>query len=196
MDGPKPTTAQAITKNLQVSEPKPVHMPPSRPTFNGGASVGFPGQLGQPAIATLPGFVLESSEDGKLLSRKKLLELVREICGPGPVEQMSPETEEVSFAFFKFDSTLLTRRQIFLLVADDFVDDLVTMASRLAKLRGSTTLEPRDLQMVLERQYNIPGYSTDEVRTAKRSQPAPGWAHKMSAVQASKLTGGVGANKD
>ena len=91
-----------------------------------------------------------------------------------------------------------TPAQIFLLVADDFVDDLVTMSSRLAKLRGSTTLEPRDIQMVLERQYNIriPGYSTDEVRTAKRVQPAPGWAHKMSAVQASKVTGGVGANKD
>jgi transcription initiation factor TFIID subunit 12 len=46
--------------------------------------------------------------------------------------------------------------------------------------------------MVLERQYNIriPGFSTDEVRTARRPQPAQGWAHKMAAVQAAKLTGG------
>ena len=100
INGTKPVTAQAITKNLQVSEPKPVQMPPARPTMNGGASVGIPGQLGQPAIATLPGYVLESSEDGRLLSKKKLNELVREIVGPGKEggdgeESLTAETEEV-----------------------------------------------------------------------------------------------------
>ncbi|RMZ79073.1 hypothetical protein DV737_g3563, partial [Chaetothyriales sp. CBS 132003] len=179
--GAKSVAASAISKTLNTTEPKQVQMPPSRPTLNAGPGVGLPGQLGQPAITMLPGYVLESSEDGKLLSKNKLHELAREVCGPGASEQMSPEAEE-----------------IFLMIADDFVDDLVTMASRLAKLHGSTTLEPRDLQMVLERQYNIriPGYSTDEIRTAKRVQPAPGWAHKMSAVQAAKLTGGVGSTKD
>lgn len=70
-------------------------MPPSRPTLTGGAGVGLPGQLAQPAISTLPGYVLESSEDGRVLSKKKLNELVREICGPGPEEQLDPEAEEV-----------------------------------------------------------------------------------------------------
>ena len=52
--------------------------------------------------------------------------------------------------------------------------------------------------MVLERQYNIriPGFSTDEVRTVKRPQPAAGWAHKMSAVQAAKVTGGAAGDKN
>ena len=47
--------------------------------------------------------------------------------------------------------------------------------------------------MVLERQFNIriPGFSTDEVRTVKRTAPAQGWAQKMSAVGAAKVTGGV-----
>ena len=72
------------------------------------------------------------------------------------------------------------------------MDELVSSACKLAKLRGSTSLEVRDIQIVLERQYNIriPGISTDEIRTVRRPQPAPGWAHKMSAVQAAKLTGG------
>jgi transcription initiation factor TFIID subunit 12 len=89
----------------------------------------------------------------------------------------------------------LTICQIFLQIADDFVDDLVTQACKLAKLRGGNSLELRDIQIILERQYNIrvPGISTDEIRTARRPQPAPGWAHKMSAVQAAKLTGGGGA---
>lgn len=89
------TSTPTITKNLQVTEPKPVAMPPSRPTLTGGAGVGLPGQLAQPAISTLPGYVLESSEDGRVLSKKKLNELVREICGPGPEEQLDPEAEEV-----------------------------------------------------------------------------------------------------
>jgi transcription initiation factor TFIID subunit 12 len=71
------------------------------------------------------------------------------------------------------------------------VDDLITAACRLAKLRGSSTLEIRDLQLVLERQYNIriPGFSADEVRIARRPQPAPGWTQKMQAVAAAKVTG-------
>merc|ERR1712000_782601 len=87
--------------------------------------------------------------------------------------------------------------EIFLSIADDFVDELVTQACKLAKLRGSSSLELRDIQIVLERQYNIrvPGYSTDEVRTVRRPQAAPGWAHKMSAVQAAKLTGGAAAQR-
>lgn len=70
----------------------------------------------------------------------------------------------------------------------------MTQACKLAKLRGSSSLELRDIQIILERQYNIrvPGYSTDEIRTVRRPQAAPGWAHKMSAVQAAKLTGGGG----
>lgn len=95
------TSTPTITKNLQVTEPKPVTMPPSRPTLTGGAGVGLPGQLAQPAISTLPGYVLESSEDGRVLSKKKLNELVREICGPGPEEQLDPEAEEVGLLMIK-----------------------------------------------------------------------------------------------
>jgi hypothetical protein len=83
-----------ITRNLNIPEPKPVQMPPSRPTMNGGAGMAA-GQLTQPAITALPGYVLESSEDGRVLSKKKLNELAREVCGPGAEEQLDPEAEEV-----------------------------------------------------------------------------------------------------
>lgn len=78
---------------------------------------------------------------------------------------------------------------------DDFVDDLISSGCRLAKLRGATSLEARDIQVVLERQYNIriPGFSTDEVRTVRKIQPAAGWAHKVGAVQAAKLMNGSAA---
>ena len=78
-------------------------------------------------------------------------------------------------------------------MADDFVDDVITAACRLSKLRSpSSTLEIRDLQLVLERNYNmrISGFAADDLRTVKKPQPAQGWTQKMSAVQAAKVTQG------
>ena len=77
-------------------------------------------------------------------------------------------------------------------MADDFVDTVIQSACRLAKLRDSSQLEVRDLQMVLERNYNIrvPGYASDELRTVKKVQPTQAWTQKLSAVQAAKVTGG------
>lgn len=89
---------------------------------------------------------------------------------------------------------MLMPKQTLLQVADDFVDQVIVSACRLAKLRQSSTLELRDLQLILERNYNIrvPGYASDELRTVKKTQPTPGWAQKLSAVQAAKVTGGKG----
>ena len=69
---------------------------------------------------------------------------------------------------------------------------MVTAACQLAKIRGADSLDIRDIQLILERNYNIrvPGYASDELRTVKRIQPTPGWTQKMSAVQAAKVTGG------
>ena len=96
LSNPKKDDRQPITKNLQVTTPTPIQVPAARPTLNGGPGVGMPGQMGQPAIPSMPGYVLETSEDGRVLSKKKLHELVREVCGPGGDEQLTPEVEEVS----------------------------------------------------------------------------------------------------
>lgn len=67
-------------------------------------------------------------------------------------------------------------------------------AGKLAKLRQSSTLELRDVQLILERNYNIrvPGFASDELRTVKKMTPSTAWASKLSAVQAAKVTGGKG----
>ncbi|CRK13997.1 hypothetical protein BN1723_017365, partial [Verticillium longisporum] len=76
----------------------------------------------------------------------------------------------------------------------DFVDNVLHAACRNAKERGSKVLEIRDIQLVLERKYNIrvPGYSSDDLRTVRKVQPAPAWITKMSAIQAAKVTSGKG----
>ncbi|KAJ5884965.1 hypothetical protein N7495_009475 [Penicillium taxi] len=164
----------AIPKTLNVPTPEPVSMPAVRPTLSGGPNHASMGMSSQPAIQKHPGYVLEG-EGQHVLSKKMLDILVRQVTGGGENEMLTPDAEE-----------------FMLQMADDFVDDLVVQACRLAKLRPSATLEIRDIQLVLEKNYNmrISGFSSDDLRTVKKPQPAQGWLQKMSAVQAAKVTQG------
>ncbi|EEP75679.1 conserved hypothetical protein [Uncinocarpus reesii 1704] len=164
----------AIPKNLNVPPPEPVSMGPSRPTLTSGPTHGATGVMGQPAIQKHPGYVLEG-EGQHLLSKKMLDGLVKQVTGGGDGEGLTPDAEE-----------------FLLQMADDFVDDVIVAACRLAKLRPSATLDIRDIQLVLERNYNmrIPGFTADDLRTVKKPHPTQGWIQKMSAVQAAKVTQG------
>ncbi len=78
--------------------------------------------------------------------------------------------------------------------ADHFVDEVLEQCCILAQARGSNELSIRDLQYVLERNYNIriPGYASDEIRTVRKLPPTQAHLQKMAAVQAAKMTGGKG----
>ncbi|KAF2639962.1 hypothetical protein P280DRAFT_469704 [Massarina eburnea CBS 473.64] len=161
-----------IPRNLPPMPTQPVGMGQARPTMSGPTN-GAPGPMGQPVISKFPPFQLEGEND-RVLSKRKLDELVRQVTG-GSEEALTPEVEEAV-----------------LQLADDFVDTVIGNACKLSKLRESSQLDVRDIQMVLERNYNIriPGYASDEVRTVRRLVPAPGWTQKMNAVQAAKVMGG------
>ncbi|KAF2760160.1 hypothetical protein EJ05DRAFT_274077 [Pseudovirgaria hyperparasitica] len=163
-----------IPKQLNVPAPVPVNMGPSRPTMGGS---GASGMMGQPVLNKLPGYMLEGDSE-RVLSKKKLDELVRQITGGGDSaggETLTPEVEE----------TMLQ-------LADDFVDNIISTACKVSKLRESNQLDIRDIQLVLERNYNIrvPGFASDEIRTVRKLHPAPGWNEKMKALQAAKIMGG------
>ncbi|KAF1809044.1 hypothetical protein P152DRAFT_484976 [Eremomyces bilateralis CBS 781.70] len=165
-----------IPKTLNVASPAPVSMGPSRPTMAGPVN-GSGGVMANPVISRAPNFVLEGEAE-RVLSKKKLDELVRQVTGGGEGvgnEGLTPEVEEAM-----------------LQLADEFVDSVISAGCRMAKLRESSTLEIRDLQLVLERNYNIrvPGYASDEIRTVRKVIPAPGWTSKMQAIQAAKVMGG------
>jgi transcription initiation factor TFIID subunit 12 len=85
----------AIPKNLNVSTPEPVSMPASRPSLSGGPSHSAIGMMGQPAIQKHPGYVLEG-EGQRVLSKKMLDILVRQVTGGGEGEMLTPDAEEVS----------------------------------------------------------------------------------------------------
>uniref|UniRef100_H2RUH7 Transcription initiation factor TFIID subunit 12 n=1 Tax=Takifugu rubripes TaxID=31033 RepID=H2RUH7_TAKRU len=56
-------------------------------------------------------------------------------------------------------------------IADDFIESVVTAACQLARHRKSNTLEVKDVQLHLERQWNmwIPGFGSDEIRPFKKA---------------------------
>ncbi|KAI0475204.1 hypothetical protein GGR56DRAFT_644998 [Xylariaceae sp. FL0804] len=185
---PQPTSAtSALTSKMPIPQKVPENSQkvpqavslgggnvPGRPTL--GAGTGTGGVMNQPVITKMavPHF---DTEGDHVLSKKKLDELVRQVCGGGSPgadgNYLTPDVEE----------SVLN-------VADNFLDHVLHTACRLAKERGSKVLEIRDIQLVLERVYNIriPGYTTDELRTVRKVQPSPSWIAKMSAIQAAKVT--------
>ena len=71
-------TKMPIPKDLNLQPTQPVPMGPSRPTLTNGPVA--MGPMGQPAIQRHPGYVLEG-EGERVLSKKKLEELVRQVTG-------------------------------------------------------------------------------------------------------------------
>ena len=94
---PQSSTKWPMSKTLNVAPLTPVAMGPSRPTLSGGPSTGAMGPMGQPGIQKHPGFVLEG-EGERVLSKKKLEELVRQVTGGSDgegTEALDPDVEEV-----------------------------------------------------------------------------------------------------
>ncbi|EWC45040.1 hypothetical protein DRE_06320 [Drechslerella stenobrocha 248] len=166
-----------IPKTLSMPAPTAVAVPPSRPTLTGGTHTASGPIVGGPAMAKPPQFELDEASGG-LLSKRKLHELVRQI---DPDESLDPEVEES-----------------ILELTEDFVDTLLTFACRMAKHRGSDTLDIRDVQMILERNWNIriPGYSMDDIRTVRKFNPTASYQQKLQALQAGKALNQSEVSKD
>lgn len=69
-------------------------------------------------------------------------------------------------------------------LADEFINSVTSFASRLAKHRHSDNLDVRDVQLHLERNWNIriPGYSADEIRMIRKFAPSSAHNSKLNGV--------------
>ncbi|KAF7992593.1 hypothetical protein HCN44_004937 [Aphidius gifuensis] len=108
-----------------------------------------------------------SSETPQFLSKARLQELVKEI---DPIEQLDEDVEEM-----------------LLQLADDFVETTVNAACLLAKHRHANSVEVKDVQLHLERNWNmwIPGFGTDEVRPYKRSTVTEAHKQRLALIRKS-----------
>ncbi|CAB3365583.1 Hypothetical predicted protein [Cloeon dipterum] len=100
-----------------------------------------------------------------LLSRPRLHDLVREV---DPSEQLDEEVEEILVS-----------------LADEFVENTVNAACLLAKHRKATTVEVKDVQLHLERNWNMwtPGFGTDELRPYKRAPVTEAHKQRLALIR-------------
>lgn len=101
----------------------------------------------------------------QVLTKPRLQELVREI---DPTEQLDEEVEE-----------------LLLQMADDFVENTMNSACLLAKHRKVTKVEVKDVQLHLERNWNmwIPGFGTDELRPYKRAAITEAHKQRLALIR-------------
>jgi len=105
------------------------------------------------------------TSESQVLDKKRLGELVKEV---DPTEQLDEDVEDV----------LLT-------IADDFIEQTVSQACALARHRKATTIDVKDVQLVLERNWNmwIPGFGTEEIRPYKRSVTAEAHKQRLALIR-------------
>ncbi|XP_033215564.1 transcription initiation factor TFIID subunit 12 [Belonocnema kinseyi] len=108
-----------------------------------------------------------SIEFPQFLTKTRLQDLVKEV---DPTEQLDEEVEEM-----------------LLQLADDFVETTVNAACLLAKHRHANTVEVKDVQLHLERNWNmwIPGFGTDEVRPYKRATVTEAHKQRLALIRKS-----------
>ncbi|TMW52049.1 hypothetical protein DOY81_002829 [Sarcophaga bullata] len=105
------------------------------------------------------------SESQPILTKPRLLELVREV---DTTAQLDEDVEE-----------------LLLQIADDFVEDAVKTTCAFAKHRKVSKVEVRDVQLHLERKWNmwIPGFGTDELRPYKRAAITEAHKQRLALIR-------------
>ncbi|XP_030767283.1 transcription initiation factor TFIID subunit 12 [Sitophilus oryzae] len=105
------------------------------------------------SIKAMPNSTINHSVDPQVqvVTKQRLQDLVREIDSTLNLED---DVEEQLLAY-----------------VDEFVDHCLEGAAMIAKHRGCSSIEVKDVQQILNRNYNMwtPGFGTDELRPYKRS---------------------------
>lgn len=175
-----------ISNTINVRPQNPITLKPGannvRPTLTAGASSGLGQIVNSPAVVRMPTFDMASTgplqdNSGRVLTKRKLTELVNTI---GADEGDGKTTVDGDV------------EELLLDLADEFVSSVTTFACRLAKHRKTDTVDVRDVQLHLERNWNIriPGYAMDEIRNMRKWQPSSSHNQKVSGVDIVKAVNG------
>ena len=158
-----------ISENISVNAPDAVAIRSNRPTITGGSAMNA-AALNTPAIAKLPPYEIDTE---RVMSKRKLRELVK-VVG---IDEGDGETV--------IDGDV---EELLLDLADDFITNVTSFACRLAKHRKSDNLEAKDIQLHLEKNWNIriPGYSADRIRSTRKWNPSASYAQKLQTINGDK----------
>lgn len=105
------------------------------------------------------------STDIKVLDKKRLQDLMKEV---DPLEQMDDDVEEMLMQ-----------------IADDFIDNVVSASCQIAKHRKSNTVEVKDVQLHLERNWNmwIPGFGAEDLKVYKKSATTDAHKQRLALIK-------------
>ncbi|QLL31964.1 hypothetical protein HG536_0C01320 [Torulaspora globosa] len=158
-----------ISETVTAKAPSPVTYKTNRPTLTSGTAMNA-AALNTPTMTKLPPYEVDTE---RVMSKRKLRELVKTVG----IDEGDGETV--------IDGDV---ESLLLDLADDFVSNVTSFACRLAKHRKSDSLDTRDIQLHLERNWNIriPGYSADEIRSSRKSNPKPSYNQKLQAINSDK----------
>ncbi|CEP63210.1 Taf12p LALA0_S07e04940g [Lachancea lanzarotensis] len=165
----QPNPLVPISENVTQKTPTPVVHRSNRPTITGGSAMNA-AALNTPVMTKLPPYEIDNE---RVMSKRKLRELVKSVG----VDEGDGETT--------IDGDV---EELLLDLADDFITNVTSFACRLAKHRKSDNLDVRDIQLHLERNWNIrvPGYAADEVRSTRKWNPTTSYNQKIQGINNAK----------
>ncbi|CAH6723935.1 transcription initiation factor TFIID subunit 12 [[Candida] jaroonii] len=168
-----------ISSSINVKPPNPITLKPNggvRPTLTGGYSTSMGQVLNQPSVK-LPNYEIANNasmpEGNRVLSKRKLSELINTI-GADEGDGKTVVDGDVE--------------ELLLDLADEFITSVTGFACRLAKHRKVDSIDVKDIQLHLEKNWNIriPGYSVDEIKNVKRLVPSNSYSQKVQGVEIAK----------
>ena len=70
-------------------------------------------------------------------------------------------------------------------IADDFIENVVTSGCQMAKHRKSSTLEVKDVQLHLQRNWNmwVPGFGSEELRPYKKAPVTDAHKQRLALIK-------------
>ncbi|KAJ1953287.1 Transcription initiation factor TFIID subunit 12 [Dispira parvispora] len=107
---------------------------------------------------------MDVHQSTRMLSKRKIQELVAQI---DPAERLEPEVEDMLCE-----------------IADEFIESVASFACQLAKHRKSRVLEAKDVQLHLERNWNIriPGFAAERIRSLRKPIVHPTHQQRMQSI--------------
>ncbi|KAK9483569.1 transcription initiation factor TFIID subunit A-domain-containing protein [Lipomyces starkeyi] len=163
---------------LAIKEHTPAAVRLSRPSLTGGHAASAPVMPKHAIVKSRP-FELNGSSS-RVLPKRNVSKLFKDMVG-NDVPLLGDDDERDTNIDGDVEELLLD-------LADEFVISVASFSCRLAKHRKSNTLDVKDVQLHLERNWNIriPGYNGIEIRSVRKWNPTQSYLQKLSGVKTNR----------